>query len=105
MAKAEQLHTLKRKRTWKRNNITRFANSINSLTGETSLDDHEYYKGRIKEALEHIVACFASAGWMTFRNLRERDCNNSGTLRVLPLIRRGLGRMIGFINWWLHTPS
>jgi hypothetical protein len=27
-----------------------------------------------------IVACFASSGWMTFR---KRDCNNSGTLRVL----------------------
>jgi hypothetical protein len=32
----------------------------------------------------HNVACFASAGWMTFRNLKERDCNGSGTLRVLP---------------------
>jgi hypothetical protein len=30
------------------------------------------------------VACFASAGWMAFRNLKERDCNSSGTLRVLP---------------------
>jgi hypothetical protein len=29
----------------------------------------------------HIVACFASSGWMTFR---KRDCNNSRTLRVLP---------------------
>jgi hypothetical protein len=32
----------------------------------------------------HIVACFTNAGWMTFRNLKERDCNSSGALHVLP---------------------
>jgi hypothetical protein len=32
-----------------------------------------------------IVACFANAGWMTFRKLKERGCDRSGTLRrVLP---------------------
>jgi hypothetical protein len=55
MAEVEQLHNLKRKRTRERNNITRFANSFNSFTGETALDDHEHYKGRIKEALERML--------------------------------------------------
>jgi hypothetical protein len=33
----------------------------------------------------YIVACFANAGWMTFRILKERGCDRSGTLRlVLP---------------------
>jgi hypothetical protein len=32
------------------------------------------------------VACFASAGWMTFRNLEERDCATvAERRRVLPL--------------------
>jgi hypothetical protein len=32
------------------------------------------------------VACFASAGWMTFRNLAERDCATvAERRRVLPL--------------------
>jgi hypothetical protein len=55
MAEAEQLHNLKRKRTRERNNITRFVNSINSFTGETSPDDHEHYKERIREALEPML--------------------------------------------------
>jgi hypothetical protein len=55
MADAEQLHNFKVKHTRERNNITRFASSINSLTGETSLDDYEQYKGRIEEALERML--------------------------------------------------
>jgi hypothetical protein len=55
MANAEQLHNLKSKRTRERNNITRFANSVKSFTGETSLDDCEHYKGRIEEALERML--------------------------------------------------
>jgi hypothetical protein len=55
MDKEEQLHKLKRERTWKRNNITRFAKSINSFTGDTSLEDHEYFQGRMKETLERVL--------------------------------------------------
>jgi hypothetical protein len=55
MADSEQLHNLKRKSTRERNNITRFANSFNSFTGETSLDDYEHYKGSIEEALERML--------------------------------------------------
>jgi hypothetical protein len=55
MADAEQLHNFKRKRTRERNNITRFASSINSFTGEISLDDYEHYKGRVEEALERML--------------------------------------------------
>jgi hypothetical protein len=35
------------------------------------------------------VGCFASAGWMTFRNLKERDLNSSGTLLPLATGRYG----------------
>jgi hypothetical protein len=55
MAKAEKLHNLKRKCTREQNNITRFANSVNSFTGETFPDDHEHYKEQIKEALERML--------------------------------------------------
>jgi hypothetical protein len=55
MADTKQLHNRKRKRTRERNNITRFANSVNSFTRETSLDDYEHYKGRIEEALERML--------------------------------------------------
>jgi hypothetical protein len=37
----------------------------------------------LHQTILYIVARFANAGWMTFRNLKERDCNSSGALRVL----------------------
>jgi hypothetical protein len=55
MADAEQLQNFKRKRGRERHNILRFANSINSFTGETSLDDYEHYKVRIEEVLGRML--------------------------------------------------
>jgi len=52
---AEQLHNLKRKRFRERSNITRFSNSIHSFTEENTRDDYEHYKGRLEEALGHML--------------------------------------------------
>jgi len=52
---AEQVHNLKRKHARERSNITRFSSSIHSFTEETSRDDYEHYKGRLEEALGHML--------------------------------------------------
>jgi len=52
---AEQLYILKRKRIRERSSITRFSNSVHSFTEETTRDDYEHYKGRLEEALEHML--------------------------------------------------
>ena len=54
-AMAEHIHNLKRKRARERSNISRFASSIHSFTEGASRDDFEQYKGRLEEALEHML--------------------------------------------------
>jgi hypothetical protein len=51
----EELHTLKKKRARERSNITRFSSSIHSFTEETARDYFEHYKGRLEEALDHML--------------------------------------------------
>jgi hypothetical protein len=52
---AEQLHSFKTKRARERSNITRFSSSILYFTEETARDDYEHYKGRLVEALQHML--------------------------------------------------
>jgi len=52
---AEQVQDLKIMRARDRSNITQFSSSIHFFTEETSRDDYEHYKGRLEEALEHVL--------------------------------------------------
>jgi hypothetical protein len=50
-----EMRKLKRKRTTKRTKATRFITDINESTENTSLDDYEYYRGRLQRTLDQLV--------------------------------------------------
>jgi hypothetical protein len=52
---ADMLHNLKRRRTRERTNATRFATLLDGF-GDSSRDDIEHYRGRLRETLEKLVS-------------------------------------------------
>jgi len=50
------LHNLMRKRSRERANATRFSTTIDGFDDFTSLDDLEYYSGRLQETLDKLLS-------------------------------------------------
>ena len=52
----KRLHNLKRRRTRERGNITRFVTEVGKFTDTTTLEDYEYYKGRLHDSLGQLMS-------------------------------------------------
>jgi hypothetical protein len=51
----KEFQRLRRKRSTVRGNVTRFTAHITEFTYDTSLDDYDHYRGRLKENLDQLV--------------------------------------------------